>query len=68
MQIESVNLGRRLALVEGSVVPITTMIDEWGDNTDNPAEAVSFVAGPHKGIWLTDLVSSFDFNKSITKH
>jgi len=66
MQIESVNLGQRLALTtDQQIVPITNLIDEFGDDTDEPSEADQFVAGPLKcGTWLTESTSSFEFENA----
>jgi hypothetical protein len=65
--IESINLGRSLALTTtGEVVPITNMFDMDGDDTNDPAEAVAITAGPTaSGEWLSDAVTNFNFN---TKH
>lgn len=44
--VEAVNVGRRIALLtDGRTVPITNLLDGDGDETDDPAEAVAFVAG-----------------------
>lgn len=38
------------------------MLDSFGDETDNPAEAVAIVAGPTaEGKWISDDVSTFEF-------
>lgn len=33
-------------MTDGTVAPVTHMFDFEGDDTDDPAEAVAFVAGP----------------------
>ena len=70
MEIQSVNLGRRLALTQDNqILNITKMIDEFGDDTDDPAEAVSFVAGPtSSGQWIAEEVGSFDFGTAKRVH
>lgn len=44
-----------LAMVQGRSVllPITHLFDENGDNTDDPCEALSCVAGDDEVGWLT---------------
>lgn len=70
MEIQSINLGRRLALTcDNQILYITKLLDQFGDTTDNPADAVSFVAGPtQSGKWITDSIGSFDFGSSSRVH
>jgi hypothetical protein len=61
MEVISINIGKRFALLSDSetVVPITTLIDSDGDTTDDPAEAVTFVAGRDGVGWFTDRIGNF---------
>jgi len=44
--VDGVNLRARLALIsDGTTRPITNMLDVDGDETDDPADAVSVVCG-----------------------
>lgn len=44
--VQAVNLRRRLALLtDGASVPITTLLDAEGDETEDAEQAVAFVAG-----------------------
>lgn len=46
MHVEAINLPDRIAVLDtGDVVPITNLFDCLNDETDDPAEAVTFVAG-----------------------
>ena len=65
VQIQQINLGRRLAITStNELIPIIAMMDEHGENTSIPGDAKSFLAGPtESGSWLQDEVRSFDFAK-----
>jgi hypothetical protein len=59
IDIHAINLHRRMAvLTDGSYVPITNLIDCAGMDTDNPDEAVTFVAGA-KTTWRVGLIRDF---------
>lgn len=59
-RIVSINLGKRLALLDdGRTVPITTLMDKWGEDTDDTESAVVFVAGAGT-MWFSDLLSSYE--------
>lgn len=45
-------LGGFVLMSDGQTVPITNFFDEDGDECD-PLDAVSVVAGPHDGLWLS---------------
>lgn len=62
--LEAVNIRQRLALTEDQqVIPITNLIDAYGDETENPEEAVAFVCGPTMdGKWISDDIESYNFN------
>lgn len=64
--LEAVNLRQRLALTETQeVVPITNLIDAFGDDTDIVEEAVAFVCGPtSEGHWISDDIATYNFNPS----
>lgn len=56
---EAIKVFSRLALLsDGTTVPITNLFDGDGDETDDPDEAVSFVAGDGDR-WFTGLVSDY---------
>ncbi|WP_310540822.1 hypothetical protein [Phenylobacterium sp.] len=50
---------RAALLSDGTTVPITNLLDEFGDETDDPDEAVTFVAGDGDQ-WFTGLCSDYD--------
>ena len=57
--IEAINLHDRQALLTtGEVIPITELFDDEGDETDDPDEAVAFVAG-RPGLWINALVDDY---------
>jgi hypothetical protein len=57
--VQALNLTGRLALLtDGTTVPITNLFDLAGDETDDLAEAVSFVCGTGQH-WWSDLISAF---------
>lgn len=64
--LEAVNLRQRLALTEDQeVIPITNLIDAFGDETDKVEDAVAFVCGPTaKGHWISDDIATYNFNPS----
>ena len=46
MSVTAAQWFSRVALLDdGTTVPITNLLDEFGDETDDPDEAVTFVAG-----------------------
>lgn len=61
--IVAVNVGTKLVITnDGETLPITNMIDEFGEDCFDDDEAVSIVAGPDKeGFWwsinLEDYIS-----------
>lgn len=58
--IASTKWTSRVALLsDGTTVPITNLLDEFGDETDDPDEAVTFVAGDGDQ-WFTGLCSDYD--------
>lgn len=60
MAINAVKALSRLALLsDGTTVPITNLLDADGDETDDPNEAVSFVAGEGDR-WFTGLCADFE--------
>jgi hypothetical protein len=55
------NLKQRAAVLSDSrVVPITNMLDEFGEETDDPSEVVSFVCFGGPGEWLVDYADNFE--------
>lgn len=56
------NFNKRQAVTEsGETLTVTQMFDEYGDETDDPAECVVFVCGPtSQGLWLTDEMKNFE--------
>lgn len=66
VDIYSINLERRLALLDDdAVVPITNMFDADGVDTDDPAEAFTFVCGRHD-CWLSAKVGDFAIGETTT--
>lgn len=63
VQLCSVQLVQRLAMLDdGQIIPVTQLFDDEGDETDSPAEARSFVAGPDSlGYWHTDSLEEYGF-------
>lgn len=60
MDIQALHVASRTAiLTDGATVPITNLFDAWGDETDDSAEAVSFVCGAGN-VWLSDRLDSFE--------
>ena len=58
--IASTKWASRVALLsDGTTVPITNLLDEFGDETDDPDEAVTFVAGDGDQ-WFAGLCSDYD--------
>lgn len=51
--------GRWAQLTDGRTVPITNLLDVVGEETTDPAEAVSFVAGAGRE-WFSAPLSNFD--------
>ncbi len=60
-EVACVHRQRREAVTEdGQVLPITNMIDRFGDDTDDVDDAVTCVAGPDRdGRWLTIVFDQF---------
>ena len=49
-----------MQLSDGALVAITNLYDAWGDETDDPSEAVAFVAGPdERGLWWQCAIEDF---------
>lgn len=58
---DSINLKARFAIMDdGTVLPITTLLDSDGDETDDPEQAVVFVAGTDSWGWFQARVDSFE--------
>lgn len=54
--VEALSLTKRLAhLSDGRTVPITNLLDAWGDDTADLAEAVAFVCGAGREWWALPL-------------
>ena len=64
--LDAVNLRQRMALTEDQqIIPITKILDQFGDETDDLDEAVAFVCGPTaEGHWFSDDIETYDFNRS----
>jgi hypothetical protein len=59
MDIQALSVPQRLAfLTDGSTVPITNLFDAWGDETDDLADAVSFVCGAGR-MWFSDRLDQY---------
>ena len=59
IQIQSINLGQRLALLSnGDVAPITHMYELNGIQTEDPALAIGFCVG-YRGLFLADNALAF---------
>lgn len=63
LDIQAVQLRQRLAMLsDGQVVPIVSMLDFEGEDTEEPHEAKAVVAGPCScGRWYTDSLDGYDF-------
>lgn len=60
MTVEAVNLADRLALLsDGRTVPVTVMYCAGGDETDDPATAVTCVCGSGEQ-WFAVRLGDFD--------
>lgn len=60
VDVQALNIKQRLALLtDGRMVPITTLIDGDGEETQNLSEAVSFVCGSGRE-WFSDLISHYE--------
>lgn len=58
--ITAINLDQRIALLEdGSTIPLETLLDDEGDETDDIADAVVAVAPLPNGKWVTIAFSAF---------
>jgi hypothetical protein len=58
--VEAIHINKRLALTEcGLTVPITTLLDCDGEETNDPREAVAFVAGDVRTGWEVALISDY---------
>lgn len=57
----AIDLHRRMAVLDtGEEIPIISMFDRWGDETDHEAEVVSLCIGPDaEGNWYAAAVSEF---------
>lgn len=59
-QIAAINRSQRLALLDDdSTVPITTLFDAEGDETNDMAEATAFVAGRDR-LWFSHAFADFE--------
>lgn len=59
LYIESINVKGRTAITNtGQAVPITNLFDGDGKETEDPEQALSFVAGSG-GIWFSGLCRDF---------
>lgn len=59
-RIVAINLCDRKAVTNsGQECEITTLIDEDGDETDDPAEAVGIVVKVRDDAWVTEWVANF---------
>lgn len=64
--VQAIHINRRLALTdEGDTIPITMLIDEDGDHTDDPYDAISFVAGDDQHGWHTGLISDYQTTQTL---
>ena len=60
MSVNAAKWFSRVALLDdGTTVPITNLLDEFGDETDDPDEAVTFVAGDGER-WFSGLCADYD--------
>lgn len=65
-RIVAVNLSKRQAMFGDDHLCDITMLDMDGDETDDPEEAIAFVAGPTSdGKWVTDEVDTFDYDRRV---
>lgn len=65
LEIQAVQLRRQQAMLsDGQIVPIVSMLDYEGEDTDAPEDARAIVAGPCTGgKWYTDSLEAYDFNQ-----
>lgn len=61
IEIHQIHLSRREAVTsDGQIIPIVSLLDNWGEDTEEPSEAKAFVAGPdNRGQWHTDMTESY---------
>ena len=53
-RIEVINLDTRsVILTDGTLLPIVEMVDEFGDETDEPEEAMAIVAGREESFFMS---------------
>lgn len=58
--IEAISKDQMLALrFDGRTVPITALLDEFGDETDDWTSAEVFVAGDDRDGWFAESVAAF---------
>lgn len=58
--VVSANLTKRTALLDdGRTLPITNMIDAFGDDTNDAGEAVAFVCGAGRE-WFAENMDDFE--------
>lgn len=61
-QIIAINLtARRAMLDDGQLLPITNLVDDYGEEVDDPLLASRFVCGMDN-LWLWDAVANFENN------
>ena len=67
MDVIAVNLSDgRVLLSDGQTVPIDQMMDDEGDDTDDPHAAVCVIAGPDRaGQWWSIALSEYE---EVTLH
>jgi hypothetical protein len=68
VELCSVHLRQRLALLtDGQIIPVTALLDEAGDETDDPHEAKAFTAGPDSaGQYHVDSLEGYGFTDKST--
>lgn len=60
MTVEAANWFTRLAVLsDGAAVPVTNLFDADGEETEDPDEAVTFVAG-EGGRWFTGQCADYE--------
>lgn len=61
-EVSCVNCAKRIAIMEdGQVLPVTRLLDRFGDDTDDEDEAVACCAGPDRDGMLVSIdLTAFD--------
>ena len=65
LDVEAINIaGRMVLLTDGQTIPITTLLDDFNEETDDEDDAAFLVAGPDaRGKWWRIECDAFEPHK-----